>query len=208
MALTHQTVVGFADSAERGIRPNSQDSARILIPLLFRADMVGADAGIVVCVEAEMPSDFAQIGILGRANAAVRQSDMKEPAEQILEHRPIVREQTAYLPSIALKPSRALPGEIEDQPHVIFLARRDLKDLTKGSDLVAGNRAVGPRHLGAERDHGNREGDAAARVVISAFAAAMCMPSRNVMCHTVQQGTERPAKRQVAGTGNDAADKA
>ena len=126
----------------------------------------------------------------------------------ILEHCPIVREQTADLAGIALKPRGALAGEIEDQPHVIFFARWDLKDLTKGGDLVAGNCTVGLRHLGAERDYRNREGDTAARVAISAFADAMRVPSRNVMRHAVQQNTERPAKRQVAGTGNDAADKA
>jgi hypothetical protein len=29
-----------------------------------------------------------------------------------------------------------------------------------------------------------------------------------VLGYTIQQSTERPAKRQIAGTGNDAADKA
>src|SRR5262249_21228096 len=152
-------------------------SARILSPLLLRADMVGTDAGIVVLVEPEMLSDFMQIGILGWANAAVRQRDMEQAPEQILKHRPIVREETADLAGIALKPGGALASEIEDQPHVIFFARRDLKDLTKGGDLVAGNRTVGLRHLGAERYYRNREGDTAARVAISTFADAVCMPS-------------------------------
>ena len=208
MALTHEMVVGIADHPQRGVLAYSEDRVRIFGHLLFYADVMSPDTGVVAVIEAEMPGDLAQIRILGWADATVRQSDMEKPAEQIFEHRPIASEQTADLAGIALEPRYALAGEIEDHPHVILLARRDLKDLAKRSHLVPGNVAVGPRHLRAERNNRNREDDAATRVTVPAVVVALRMPGRNVACRTVQQGAERPAKGQVAGTGNDSADNA
>ena len=89
---------------------------------------------------------------------------------------------------------------------MIFLTRRDLKNLAKGGDLVSGNRTVGPRHLGAERDYRNRESNAAMRVCTPVFTVTV--PRRNVACRTIQEGAERPAKGQVTGTGDDSADNA
>jgi len=208
VALAHETVVCLADHPQRGVLTHSEDRVRIFGPLLLYADVMSPDTGVVADIEAEMPGDFGQIRVFGWADAAVREGDMEKPAEQIFEHRPIAREQTADLAGIALKPGCALAGEIKDQPHVIFFAHRDLKNLAKGRDLVPGNRTVGSRHLGAERDHRNRESDAAMRVCASVLAVAVPMPGWNVACRTVQQGAERPAKGQVVGTSDDSADNA
>ena len=136
---------------------------RVFGPRLFHAYVMRADADVVAGAKPEMPSDFAEIGILGRADAAVRQGDVEEPPEQIFEHRAIAREQTPDLPSIAVEPCSALARQIEDQPHMIFFARGHLKNFAKGGDLIASDGAVGARHLGAERDYRDRESDTATR---------------------------------------------
>ena len=89
---------------------------------------------------------------------------------------------------------------------MIFLACRDLKDLAKGGYLVPGNRTVGPRHLGAERDYRNRESNAAMRVCTPVLTVTV--PRRNVASRSIQERAERPAKGQVARTGDDSADNA
>ena len=81
MALAHETMIGVADRARRGVAADPEDRVGIGGPLLFHADVMRPDADIVAGIEAEMPGDLAQILILGRAEAAIRQSDMEEPAE-------------------------------------------------------------------------------------------------------------------------------
>ena len=129
--------------------------------------MEGPNAGIIRGVKAEMPGDFAQVIVLGGADEAIGEGDVKKTAEKVLEDRPIIRKQPPDLSSVALEPGGALPGKIEDEPDVLLFARRHLKDLAEGGDLVAGHRAVGLGHLGAERNHGDRERDAATRVTIT-----------------------------------------
>ncbi len=134
---------------------------------------------------------------------------MKKTAEKVFEHHPIIGKQPADLSSIALEPGGAPPGKIEDEPDMLLFARRHLKDLAKGRDLVAGHRAVGLGHLGAERNHGDRERDAAARVAIRVLALAMWrQPAWDQTRGARQQIAEWAAKRQVASAGNDTANKA
>ena len=153
-----------------------------------------------------MPGDFAQIIILGGADAAIGEGDVKQTAEKVFEHGSVDCEQAAHLSRIALEPRGAFAGEVEDEPHVIFFSRRHLKNLAKGGDLVAGDRAIGLGHLGAERDHRDRERDAAPRVALHPLAVAIRQPVRNMAGGASKQGTERPAKGQISGAGNDAAD--
>src|SRR6516162_6261386 len=103
MAFAHEAVIGLSDRAEGGVPIDSEDCVRILGSLLFHADVVRPDAGVVASAEAEMPGDLAQIGILVEADPAVGEGDMEQPAEQIFEHPPVAREQTADLAGIALE---------------------------------------------------------------------------------------------------------
>ena len=156
-----------------------------------------------------MPRDFAQVIVLGGAEAAIGEGDVKKTAEKVFEHHPIIRKQPADLSSVALEPGGALPGKIEDEPDMLLFSRRHLKDLAEGSDLVAGDRAIGLGHLGAERDHGDRERDAAARVAIRVLAVTVRrQPARDQARCAREQIAERAAKRQVSRAGNDTANKA
>ncbi len=166
---------------------------------------MGADAGVVGAVEAEMMRHLTQIGILGRAYPAVGKGYVKQPVEQMLEHDRLGGEQPPDLAGVALKPVNAPAGEIEDQIDVFFLAGRDLKDLVKSGDLVAGDVAVGARHLGAERDRGDRERDAPARVAVGRIVRVVV---HDVIRGAFEQCTERAAKWQLARAGDYSADKA
>ena len=111
--------------------------------------------------------------------------------------------------SVALEPGGALPGKIEDEPDVLLFVRRHLKDLAEGGDLVAGHRAVGLGHFGAERNHRDRECDATARVATRVLALTVRrQPARDQARCAREQVAERAAKRQIPGTGNDTANKA
>ena len=83
MALTYQPAVGVANRRERRIGLDPEDRVGVLRPIGFDADMVCPDAGIIARVEPEMPSDLAQIVILGRANPAVGERYMEQAAEEI-----------------------------------------------------------------------------------------------------------------------------
>src|SRR5260370_24762090 len=120
-----------------------------------------------------MPGDFEQVIVLGGADAAIGEGDVKKTAEKVFEHHPIIGKQPADLSSVALEPGGALPGKIEDEPDMLLFAGRNLKNFAEGSDLVAGYRAIGLGHLGAEGDHGDRERDAAARVTIRNLPVAI-----------------------------------
>src|SRR6516162_490528 len=208
MTLAHQTMIGFADRAGRGVRQNPEDRVGILARLLFRAHMERPDSGIIHCIEAEMPSNLAQIGILGGENAAVGQGNVEQATEKILQDWPIGRKQAADLAGIALETGGALAGEVKHQPDMLLFARRDLKDLAKSRDFITGDDPIRPCHLGAERDNRDREGDASARVALATLGGAMRMPARNVTRRACQQRAKRAAKRQLAGSGDDSANKA
>src|SRR3984893_11661357 len=170
--------------------------------------MVCPDAGIIARIKPEMPSDLAQIVILGRANPAVGERDMEQAAEEILEHRAIAREQTPDLPGVAVEPGGALAGEIEDEPHMLFFPGGNLEHFAKGGNFVAGDGTIGLCHLGAERDHRNRKGDPLPRVVILALAIAPRVPTRDMTRRAFEQGAERAAKGQLTSAGKNTADKA
>src|SRR5262249_3403378 len=153
---------------------------RIFGCVLVGSDMEGPDPVVIGSLEPEMARYLAQIHVFGRADPAIGERDVEQPAKKIFEDHPVIREQTPDLTGIALKTGGALAGEVKDQPDMLLLARRDLEDLTKGGDFVAGNGAVGPGHLGAERDHRDCEGDSPAWVASTAFALALRIPARNV----------------------------
>jgi hypothetical protein len=166
------------------------------------------DAAIIASIKTEMVSDFAQIGILGRKDAAIGESNMEQTAEKIFEYRLIIGKQTADLAGVAFEPGGAFSGEVEDQPDMLFFARRDLEYFTKGGDLVAGDDAVGSGHLGAKGDDRDGEGDAAARIVVRASGGIMRLPTGDVARCPGEQCPERTTERQVAGAGDDATNKA
>ena len=208
MALTHQPVVGVANRRERRVGRNPEDRIGVLRPVGFDADMVRPDAGIVARIEAKMPSDLAQIVILGRANPTVGERDMEQAAEEILEHRAIAREQTPDLPGIAVEPGCALAGQIEDEPNMVFFAGRDLEHFAKGGNFVAGDGAIGRCHLGTKRDHRNRKGDSLPRIVSLALAVAPRVPTHDMTRRAFEQRAERAAKGQLTGASKNTADKA
>jgi hypothetical protein len=53
------------------------------------SDERGAQPRIAGGIKPQMAGDLAQIGVLGRAQPAIGQSDIKQPAEQILENCPM-----------------------------------------------------------------------------------------------------------------------
>jgi len=136
MALAHQPVICLADRSGRGAGQDSEDRIGIFARGFLRADMECSDAGVIGGIKAKMLSDFAQIGILGREDAAIGESNMEQPAEKIFEHRPIIGKQTADLAGVALIPGGTFSGEVEDQPDMPFLTWRDLKYFAKSGDLV------------------------------------------------------------------------
>src|SRR6266446_9219947 len=152
--------------------------------------MESPDAIVIRRVKTEMSSHFPQIIVLGGEDATVRESDMEQAAEKVLEHRSVPREQAPDLAGVALEPGGALTSEIKDQPDMLLFTGRDLEHFAESGDLVAGDNTVGPRHLGAKRDHRDGEGDAAARVVITAFSVTMRVPARNVARRAGEQRTE------------------
>src|SRR6266481_2981756 len=180
MALTHQPVVSLTNGRELRVGLDPEDRIGVLRPVGFDADMVCPDAGVIARIEPEMPSDLAQIVILGRADPAVGERYMEQAAKEILEHRSIAREQASDLPGVAVEPGGALAGEIEDEPNMLLFAGGNLEHFAKGGNFVAGDCAVGLCHLGAERDHRNREGDPLPRVVSLALAIAPRVPTRDM----------------------------
>src|SRR5262245_39808999 len=208
MALTHQPVVSLTNGRELGGGFDPEDRVGVLRPIGFDADMVCPDAGMIARIEAEMPSDLAQIFILGRANPAVGERDMEEAAEEILEHRAIAREQTPDLPGVAVEPGRALAGQIEDEPNMLFFPGGDLEHFAKGGNFVAGDGTIGRCHLGTERDHRNRESDSLPRIVSLVLAVAPRVPTRDMTRRAFEQRAERAAKGQLTSAGKDTPDKA
>jgi hypothetical protein len=154
-----------------------------------------------------MLSNFTQIGVLGGKDAAIRESNVKQAAEKVLEHRSIVCEQPTNLAGIAFKPGGALSCEVENQPYVFRFPRGNLEHLAKGGDLVASDDAVGRSHLGAKGDHSYGKRDPATRVVIRALAVAIRVPARNVARGASEQCAEGAAEWQLAGAGNNATNK-
>src|SRR5207237_1455215 len=134
MRLTDQTMVGLADCAEGGSGQHAENRIGIFGGLRSRAGVEGPNAGVFRRLEAKMPGDFGQVIVLGAAETAIGEGDVKKAAEKVLEHRPIIREQPADLSSVALEPGGALPGKIEDEPDVLLFVRRHLKDLAEGGD--------------------------------------------------------------------------
>ena len=170
--------------------------------------MMSADARVVGAAKAEKCCDLAQIFVLGRAQAAIGQRDVKQSAEKMLQHCPVGGKEAPDLPRVALKPMGAPARQVEDQPDVILLARRNLKDLAKGGNLVAGDGAVGPGHLGAQRDDRDRERDAPVRISLRWLAIAMTVPVRNVARGAFEQRPQRTAEGQLTSARNNAAYKA
>src|ERR1700731_4925098 len=177
MRLTDKTMVGLADCAGGSPGQHAENRVGIFGGILLRADVEGPNAGVIRSIETEMPGDFAQVIVLGGADEAIGESDVKKTAEEVLEHHPIIRKQPADLSSIALEPGGALPGKIENEPEMLLFARRHLKDLAEGGDLVAGHRAIGLGHFGAKRNHRDRDRDAATGAAIRVLAAAVRRPA-------------------------------
>ncbi len=91
-------------------------------------------------------------------HGAVGAGDVEETVEHRFEHRRIVGEEAADVARIGLEAGDVALGEVVDAADIPLLALRDRKEPAEGVDLGAGDDAVGLRHLGGERDHGDREG--------------------------------------------------
>src|SRR2546421_528800 len=100
------------------------------------------DAGIIGRIKTEVVSDLAQIGVLGRKEAVIRQGNVEQPAEKVLEHRSVIGKQAADLAGVALEPGRAFSGEVENQPDMLLFPWRDLEHFAKSGDLIAGDDTV------------------------------------------------------------------
>jgi glycine/D-amino acid oxidase-like deaminating enzyme len=207
MRLADEAMIGETDRAKRGPARKAQYRIGAVAGPVVWFDMVRADTGVVGGRQAEMTRDLAQISVLGGAQPTIGERNMEQPVKQVFKNDGIPGKQPTKLAGIACKPVRALAGEIKNHPDMVFLTRRDLKDVVKRGHFVAGHGAVNPRHLGAERDRCNREGDPPLRVTCGRIGA-IALPVREVVGDPVEQCAKGTAKGQLDGTGNDASEKA
>jgi hypothetical protein len=205
MGFPNQTVVRFADSIGRSSFHNPEDQVGVVAPVRFCPGVKRANTSVISGSKSENPGDLPQICVLGGAQEPIGEGNMKKPAEEILEHCPIVCKQTTDLPRVALKPGRTPAREIKDQSDMFFFPRRYLKDLAEGRNFVASNGAIGFCHFGAERDHGDGECDPASRIAIGLRARGE--PARNEAHCPGQQAAERAAKGQVSGASYETVNK-
>jgi hypothetical protein len=133
---------------------------------------------------------------------------VEQAAEQIFEHYPIVREQPANLASIAFESSGAFSREVKYQSDVFLLSRRNSEHVAESGDFVASYNPIGGSHLGSKGYHRYGKRYPAARIAVGALGVVMRVPAWNVTGGTSKQSTEGAAEGQVAGAGDNAADKA
>src|SRR5262249_37185232 len=127
---------------------------------------------------------------------------------KIFEHRSIACKHPADLAGVALEPGGALAGGGKEHPDVLLFAWRGLKNVAKSSDFVAGDDPLGRRPFGPGGGNRGCEGESAAGIIVPSHAVALRMPARDMARCASQQCAERAAKRQLAGAGDNAANKA
>ncbi len=122
-----------------------------------------------ICGDAVQEAAFALM------QQAVGLGDVEQPVEDVLQHRAVRlarAAQAGHALGIGLEAGDVLLGEIVEPRDVAPLGSGDLEDLLEGADLVLRDDAVGLGHLGRQRDHRDREGDAPAQVRIAAEDSA------------------------------------
>ena len=133
-------------------------------------DVAGQDALVVRLVDLEDLGDAVQEIALALMQHAVGLGDVEQPVEDILQHRAVLAARAAqprHPLGIGLEAGDVLLGEVVEPRDVARLVGRHREDLLEGADLVLRDDAVGLRHLGRKRDHGDREGDLAAQLRIA-----------------------------------------
>ena len=125
----------------------------------------------------------------------------------MLQHDRIACEQASDLAGIAVKSMRALAGEIEHQPDMVFFAGRYFEHIVKRRHLVAGNSAIRPRHFSTERDRRDRERNRLPRVGLRRIRSRTVV-ELNVVADAIEQCAERPAKRELDRAADHSPDKA
>ncbi len=111
----------------------------------------------------KMSATALQIGGFARMEDAVRLGDLEQAVEDVLQQRGIAGEHLGDLAGIGLEAGGVLLRQSENAVDARLLRRCDAEQAVEGLDLVVGDRAVGLRHLGGERDHRDGE-DHAGRV--------------------------------------------
>ena len=124
----------------------------------------------------KMRGDLGEIGKLALVHGAVGAGDVEEPVEHGFQHRRVVGEEARDVARIGVEAGDVLLGEIVDAADVPLLARRDREDAAEGVDLRAADDAVGLRHLGRERDHGDGEGGLAADFAVGEIGQHRAQP--------------------------------
>ena len=107
-----------------------------------------------------------EIGKLALVHRSVGLGDVEQAVEDVLQHGGIVGEQARDVARVGLEAGDVVLGEIVDAADVLLLAGRDGEDAAERVDLRARHHAVGFRHLGGERDHGDGEGRLAAHLAV------------------------------------------
>ena len=101
----------------------------------MQANAVGRDA--------EDLGDPAQEALLGVVIAAVRDGDVEQALENVLEHARPAAEHPGDARGVGVETGDVLAGEVEHARRRRFVLGRDLEDLAEGRDL--GRRSRGRR---------------------------------------------------------------
>ena len=152
-------------------------------------DVAGGDAVEVAVLKPEDRCDAAHIGELGLVHEAVRDRDVEQAVDEILEQRRLVAEGVGDLAGIGLEAVGRRLREVEQAHDVAVLRGRDLDEPLEGVDLRAQHDAVGLRHLGGKGDEtGGKDHVLRRRAEPGAVAVDEDVPGKGA-----KEGAERPA---------------
>src|SRR5690606_20153370 len=123
--------------------------------------MARADTRKLDLREAENIGHGAQIVELLWMHMAIGLGDVEERIDHVFKDSRLVLIDTRHLPRISLEASHVLLRDLVNPLNIAGLAGRDFKYLLKGADFGLADFTVSLRHLGGQRDQGDREHDLA-----------------------------------------------
>ena len=129
-------------------------------------------------LDAEDLGDAVQELAFALMHHAVGLGDVEQAVENVLQHRAVGMAGAAHLRhalGIDFETGHVLLGQVEQPRHIVRLLGRHLEYFLERAHFVLGDDAVGLGHLGRQRDHRHRKGDAAAQVRVARKQGAHCL---------------------------------